>query len=380
MDLTVLREQLAKFSQDKLLPVTENADLNGEFPLDVFHEFSDLGLGAVYLPEDCGGADSLEGLFLVVEELSRVNPGFALSTMASYQLFGYNVARMGTPAQKEEFLKPLIHNRKIGCWALTEPDIGSDAVHVKTTAKKDGDDYILNGSKTFITNAPISDFFIIIANSGGEGIQSGSAFLLKKGTEGLSVSKPFKKFGHRCSPTGQIFLENVRVPVAHRLGEEGKGFFDMKHSLEIERLLVGPMVAGMLKTLIEKSVVYAYQRQQFGQPILMYQLVQEKIANMKMHLEMIEAATEKGISRLKDGQSVKTMATALKLYAAQVGTQMGLEAMQIHGGNGYTHEYGVEMFMRDAKLMEIGGGTNEMMKQILAKDVIKEVGRQYGVL
>lgn len=380
MDLDLIRQELRKLLQDKLAPVVEKTDLDGEFALDAYNAVADAGYGSIFLPEEYGGGASIDGLMIVMEEMSRVSPGFALSAMSSFQLYGYNMARLGNAQQKEKYLKPLISERKIGCWGLTEPDVGSDAVHVKTTAKKDGDDYILNGSKTFITNAPMADFFIIIANSGGEGFDSGSTFVLEKGMKGLSVSKPFKKFGHRSSPTGQVFMDNVRVSAANRLGEEGRAFYDMKHSLEIERLLVGPMVCGMLEALIEKCVTYAYSRQQFGQPILFFQMIQEKIARMRMHLEIIRAATEKGVALIKAGQPIKHISTALKIYAAKAGVDMGLEAMQLHGGNGYMHEYGVEMFMRDAKLLEIGGGTTEMMLQILAKDTIKEVGKRFGVL
>lgn len=379
MDLDLLRTQVQKLLTDKLQPVVEQCDLDGIFPIDCYNALADAGFGSIYLPEEYGGGGSLEGLMVLMEEMSRISPAFALSAMTSFQLFGYNVARLGNPSQKDKFLKPVIQNRKIGCWGLTEPDVGSDAVHIKTTAKREGDDYILNGSKTFITNAPIADFFIIIANTGGEGIKSGSAFLLDKNMPGLSVSKPFKKHGHRSSPTGQVFMDQVRVPAANLLGTEGQGFLDMKHSLEIERLLVGPMVTGMLEALIDKCVKYAYTRQQFGQPILFYQLIQEKIARMRMHLEMIQAATKIGVQKLNQGESIKHIATALKLYAGKAAVDMGSEAMQLHGGNGYMHEYGVEMFMRDAKLLEIGGGTNEMMLQILAKDTIKEVAQRNGV-
>lgn len=379
MDLNLLRDQLRKLLKEKLEPVVLDYDQSGEFPFAAYNAIADAGFGSIYLPQEYGGGGSLDGLFLVMEELSRVSPGFALSAMSSFQLYGYNVARLANTEQKEKFLKPIIEKRKIGCWALTEPDVGSDAVHIKTTAKKDGNDYIINGSKTFITNAPIADFFIVIAHTGGTGFDSGSAFLLEKGMKGLSVSQPFKKHGHRSSPTGQIYLDQVRVPATSRLGEEGRGFFDMKHSLDIERLMVGPMVCGMLEALIEKCVAYAYGRTQFGQPILHFQLIQEKIAKMRMHLEMTRAASEKGLALLLRGESVKVIATTLKLYAARAAVEMGSEAMQLHGGNGYMNEYGVEMFARDAKLLEIGGGTSEMMLQILAKETIKEVGKRFGV-
>jgi len=380
MDLDMLRDQVRKFLNEKLAPVVEAADLEMQFPLAVYQELAKAGFGGIFLPEEYGGGGSLEGLLIVMEEMSRLSPGFALSAMSSFQLFGYNVARMGTPAQKEKYLTGLTREAKLGCWGLTEPDIGSDAVHIKTTATKDGTDYILKGSKTFITNAPLADYFIIIANSGGEGFESGTAFLLDKGMEGLSVSKPFKKYGHRCSPTGQVFLDNVRVGAEQRLGEEGRAFYDMKHSLDLERFLIGPMVSGMLETLLDKCVAYAYTRQQFGQPILNFQLIQEKIARMGLALEILRALTEKGIGMIKRGENINRLATSLKLYGAKAATELGLEAMQIHGGNGYMHEYGVEMFMRDAKLLEIGGGTNEMMLQILAKHAIKSVAKKHGMM
>lgn len=385
MDLTLLRQELRKLLLEKLEPVVEQSDLDSEFPMEVYRAVAKAGYGNINLPEEYGGGESLEGLLIVMEEMSKFSPGFTLSAMASFQLFGYNIARLGTKAQKEKYLRGLNDEAKVGCWALTEPDVGSDAVHIKTTAKKEGGGYVLNGSKTFITNAPIADYFIIIANSGGNatgvgtGFNSGSAFILEKGMKGLSVSKPFKKHGHRCSPTGQIFLDQVKVPKENLLGTEGGAFPDMKHSLELERFMVGPMVLGMLETLIEKSVSYAYGRQQFGQPILFFQLIQEKIARMRMHLEMIRSATDQGVALIKAGKPATNLVTALKLYAGKAAVDMGSEAMQIHGGNGYMHEYRVEMFMRDAKLLEIGGGTNEMMLQILAKNTIKEVGKKYGV-
>lgn len=380
MDIDLLRDEVRKLLEVELKPVVEQSDLDGEFPLKAYQAIAKSGFAAVFLPEAYGGADSLDGLMVVMEEMSRLSPAFALSTFSSFQLYGYNMARLGNDAQKEKYLKTLVTEAKIGCWGLTEPDVGSDAVHIKTTATRDGDDYILNGSKTFITNAPIADFFIIIANTGGEGFASGSTFVLEKGMPGLSVSKPFKKHGHRSSPTGQVFMDQVRVPKENLLSQEGRAFPDMKHSLEIERFLTGPMVAGMLEALIEKCVTYAYGRQQFGQPILFFQLVQEKIAKMRMHLEMIRAAIDQGVRFIKEGKSITNLATALKLYAAKASVEMGSEAVQLHGGNGYMHEYGVEMFMRDAKLLEIGGGTNEMMLQILAKNAIKEIGKKAGVI
>jgi isovaleryl-CoA dehydrogenase len=371
IDEKVFRGQVRKILQDTLAPIVLDYDIKGEFAWPAYNALADAGFGAIYLPGEYGGGDSLQGLAILVEEMSELCPAFAMSMMVSYQLFGYNVARIGTKEQKEKYLNAVITDKKIGAWALTEPDIGSDAVHIKTTATKEGDEYVINGSKTFITNAPIADYFIVIANSGGKGFESGTAFILEKGMKGLSVSQPFLKHGHRGSPTGQVFLDHVRVPVSQRLGDEGKAFYDMKHSLDIERLMLGPMVIGMLKALLKKSVNYAKSREQFGQPIIQFQMIQEKLAEMKLNLEIVKALTEKGIAMLEKDQSINEVAAALKLYAGRVSVEASSQAMQIHGGNGYMHEYGVDMFLRDAKLFEIGGGTNEMMQQILAKHAIK---------
>ncbi|MCP5464739.1 MAG: acyl-CoA/acyl-ACP dehydrogenase [Deltaproteobacteria bacterium] len=373
MDHDILRQELKKFVVKHLEPVALEADEKGVFPMEVYQAFCETGFGAVFLPEEFGGAASLKGLFIVMEELSRVSPAFALATMSSFQLFGYNICKIGTDAQKEKYLKGIVSDKKIGAWALTEPDTGSNAVGIETSAKKDGDDYIIKGSKTFITNAPIADYFIVITRTGGEGFDCASAFIVEREMKGVAVSEPFKKHGHRSSPTGQVFFDDVRVSKDQMLGQEGRGFYDMKHSLDIERVLVGPMVLGMLKGLLHKCVNYAAGRIQFGKPILTYQLIQEKIAKMRTHIELIEACNEQALVQYEQGKSLKNLATALKLHAGRASVEMGSEAMQILGGNGYMHEYGVEMFARDAKLLEIGGGTTEMMLQIMAKEAVRDV-------
>lgn len=372
MDLKLIREQVRKLLREKLASVALSCDHAHEFPWEAYNALADSGLAAMNLPQAYGGADDLEGFCVVIEEMSKISPAFALSVMVNYQLFGHNIARLGNPPQKEKYLKAIVTERKIGCWALTEPDVGSDAIHIKTTAKKKGTDYVLKGSKTFISNSPIADYFIVIALTGREGFDAATAFILEKGMKGLTVSQPFKKHGHRASPTGQIFLDDVKVSEQNILGAVGQGFSDMKHSLDLERFLLGPMVMGMLKALLEKSVSYAASREQFGQPIITYQLIQEKIARMRMNLEIMQALVDKGISLIKAGKNFHTLANSLKLYAGRMCVDMASEAMQILGGNGYMHEYGVEMFMRDAKLFEIGGGTNEMMLKVLAKQAMKE--------
>ena len=246
-EIQQIRTSIKDFARKELLPVAEKVDDLEQFPIEVFKKLAQTKLHIVNLPEEYGGAESLFALSIVAEELSRVDPGFTLSVLASSQLFGYNVLRLGNQEQKERYLKPLANQGKIGCWALTEPDTGSNAVGIQTRASKKGDAYYVTGSKTFITNAPIADFFIIIARESGEGIEGGTAFVLERSHPGLDLSAPLKKMGHRTSPTGQIFLHDCKIPASQVLGRPGKAFFDMKHSLDLERLGFMGMGLGMIK-------------------------------------------------------------------------------------------------------------------------------------
>ena len=370
-ELQEIKKLARDFAQKELLPVVARHEESETFAMEVYRKLTQTKLHVLNLPETFGGADSLYALTLVAEELGRVDPGFVLSVMASSQLFGYNVLRLGTAEQKERYLKALADENKIGAWALTEPDTGSDAVGIKTRAVKEGDSYRLTGSKTFITNAPIADYFIILARESGEGIEGGTAFLLERGHPGMEVSTPLKKMGHRTSPTGQIFFQDCKVPARQVLGRPGKAFFDMKHSLDLERLGFMGIGMGMMKECLERAAHYSLTRKQFGRPIAEFQLVQEHLAKMAAQVELLETYLENGFRRHAEGKSIHYEAAILKAIGADMCLDVTNRAVQILGGNGYMREYVVERLMRDARLFPIGGGTTEINLLIIAREVLK---------
>lgn len=370
-ELESVRELARTFAHKELAPHVLELDDKEEFPLEAYQKLVKTKLHILNFPERFGGADSLLGLAVVAEELSRVDPGFTLSVMASSQLFGFNLLRLGTPEQKERYLRAIAEEGKLGCWALTEPDTGSNAVGIETRAVKEGNRYRLNGSKTFITNAPIADFFIILAREFGDGIEGGTAFIVERSQAGLGLSKPLKKMGHRTSPTGQIFLNNCVVPLSQVLGTAGKAFLDMKHSLDVERLGFMGIGLGIMKECLKLSVDYAKNRKQFGKAIAEYQLVQEHLAEMAVRVDLVQAYIEKGFSLYQANKTIHYEAAVMKVAGAQMCVEVAERAVQIFGGNGYMREYKVEKFLRDARLFPIGGGTTEMNKLIVARELLK---------
>jgi alkylation response protein AidB-like acyl-CoA dehydrogenase len=326
-----------------------------------------------------GGAEIDPFLMLLfIKELTRVSPSFALSLAAHLGLCGQTILSKGTSDQLEKYALPLISFEKFGCWGLTEPDAGSDAFALKTTAKPDGDYYVLNGSKTFITNAPYADIFVIVAKiDRGEGTKADKRlvypFVMEKGTPGLSVSKPMKKMGMKGSPTGEIFLSDVRLHKDQLLGKKEKAGRDQaKETLSGEREGSPAMAWGIIERCLEDCVKYSIERKQFGKPIAEFQLMQEKIAKMYVALENVKNHAFKQAWAMKEGKTSLKDACAAKYYCATAAVEVGLEAIQLMGGYGYVREYHVEMLMRDAKLIGIGGGTNEIQLLNIAKEIFKE--------
>jgi alkylation response protein AidB-like acyl-CoA dehydrogenase len=295
-------------------------------------------------------------------EMCRVNPGFALSFGASLGLFGRNVAQRATPEQRERWVPPVLRGEKIGCWCLTEPEAGSDALGaMRTTARRDGGHYVLRGSKTFITNAPHADYFLIYAKN-EEGLVQ--AFLAERGMPGLETSQPFAKMGMKSSPTGAVYLEDLRVPAENLLGG---GIADRDHvrkSLSSERVGLAVMSYGIAERCFEIALEYAKTRVQGGKPIATYQLIQQRLARMYVGL-----SNARRIVYAKGDMSTLD-ACAGKLYVAEIGTAIAMDAIHILGGNGYMEEYVVERLARDAKLVEIGGGTTEIQILTIARHLL----------
>jgi len=320
-----------------------------------------------------GGSLGDAGMMAMVSiELTRVCPGFMLAFGASLGLAGGAIMSRGTLAQKQRFALPILLLEKIGAWGMTEPGAGSDAFgSMRTTARRDGDHFILNGQKTFITNAPYCDIAVIYAKIDA-GIQ---AFIVEKGTPGLSFGPPMDKMGMHSSPTGEIFLSDVRVPADQLLGGEAKDpakdqARDVFHN---ERTSMVPMCLGMIERCLEDSIAYAKERETWGKKIADYQLIQDKLARMYMHRENVRNLLFRTLEKqqLKVGIS-QAEASAMKLYCARAATESALEAIQIMGGNGYMREYHVEMLMRDAKLLQIGGGTDEIQIVTIARQLLRD--------
>lgn len=318
---------------------------------------------------------------IMAVELSRHCPGYLMSFGASVGLAGGAIMARGTFEQKRRFALPLFTLEKIGSWCMTEPGAGSDAFgSMATTARRDGDVYVLNGEKTFITNAPYADVFVVYAKldrgDGKKGPRPMHAFLVERGTPGLETSKPMRKMGMQASPTGQVFLSDVRVPRSQLLGEteeRGEAREQARDVFHGERTGILPMALGIIERCLEDSIRYARERQQFGHPIGEYQLIQEKLARMFVARENVRNLffkllyTQKNKLRLSMAE-----ACACKLYAARLATETAMEAVQIMGGNGYMQEFAVERLARDAKLLQIGGGTDEIQIITIAKHLLRE--------
>jgi len=323
-----------------------------------------------------GGGDPLMA-FVFVKEICRVSPSLALLLTGQLALAANTIVSRGTSDQIERYGLPLFRFDKQGCWGLTEAEAGSDAFALRTTAVPDGDAYVLNGSKTFITNAPDAEIFVIWAHiDRGEGSRADKRliypFVMEKGISGLTVSRPMHKMGMCGSPTGEIFLDDVRVPAEQLLGKREKtGREEAKESLSGEREGAPAMAWGIIERCLDDSLEYACTRKQFGRYLIEYQLIQEKIAKMYMHLENVRNLAFKQAWAMKEGKSREEDYTIAKYYASTAACEAASEAVQLMGGYGYTREYHVERLFRDAKLIGIGGGTQEIQMLNCCKALVQ---------
>jgi acyl-CoA dehydrogenase len=318
---------------------------------------------------------------IVAIELSRVCPGFCLAFGASLGLAGGAIMAKGTFAQKQKYALPILIGEKVGAWSMTEPGAGSDAFGaMATVARRDGEGFVLSGQKTFITNAPFADTFVVyakIAETDGDDVRHRPihAFVVERGAAGLTTSKPMEKMGMHASPTGEVFLSDVRVEKSQLLGEKEKdpsreSARDVFHG---ERTGMVPMCLGIIERCLEDSLEYAKQRKTWGKPIADYQLVQDKLARMYVHRENVRNLLFKQFEKThKKARITMAEACATKLYCGRAATECALEAIQIMGGNGYMREYHVEMLMRDAKLLQIGGGTDEIQIVTIARQLLQD--------
>ena len=368
-----LKDSVRKFLARELDPVTREFDEKQKFPADVLKKAAALGFVGPHLPVEYGGSGDIWAKAIIYEATTYHNLGFNLSMNASDLLFANNIAKFGTPEQKAKYLPPITAGEKMGCFCLTEPEAGSDALSMKTSWRKDGDHYIINGSKTFITNAPIGDFFLVHTRAiGSTRLEGGCAFVLERGTPGLETGPSFDKLGCRCSPTGEVFMQDVRVSADHLLGKEGQGLKLLLDSLDVERALTPFSSIGVAQACLDAAVKYAKERRQFGKAIADFQMIKEKIAEMAMELDLARTYGYKLIWLVTQKKRITKEAAMLKLFASKMVNKAATEALQIFGGYGYMKEYPVERYFRDARVLEIGAGTSEVQKLVISREVLNE--------
>lgn len=369
----LVRRTTRKFAEKELGPIAQEIDEQERFPIEVYRKAGQNGLIGSTIPEEYGGggADLLTNA-LVKEELCRVAAGFGMSVNMCTTNFCFLISKYGTEEQKRTFIPPVLQGKALAAFCLTEPGAGSDALSIKTVYESAGKGFRIRGSKTFITNAPLADYFMVVTRkAGSRGTQGGTLFILERGMPGLSTGKPFKKMGMRCSPTGEVFFDQVEAGPRNVLGGEGRGFQIMFEILDEERILGASTALGIGQACLETAVHYARERIQFGKPIASFQMVRNLLAEMATRLDITRTYTYALCPLVDKGVKITKEAAIAKYYASTMAVRLGLDAVQVLGGYGYMREYPVERYMRDAKLLEIGGGTSEIQKLIIARELLR---------
>ena len=369
----LLKKTVRDFAESEMLPHVREWDEKQEFPRDVFTKLGALGLMGVVWPAEYGGSGlTTLDYAIVMEELSRVDAGVALSVAAHNSLCSGHIFLAGTDEQKRRFLTPLARGEKVGCWGLTENNAGSDAGGTRTTAVRAGDGWVLNGSKTFITNGRVADTAVVMAVTDREKGKKGiSAFIVERGTKGFRAGKKEDKLGVRSSDTSELVLEDCRIPAGNLLGAEGHGFIDTLRILDRGRIGIAAFSVGIAQACLEASMRYSRERRQFGHPIAEFQAVQFKIADMATRVDAARLLTWRAAFLRDSGKEHTAESSMAKLYASEMSVQAALDAVQIHGGYGYVKEYPVERYLRDSKLGTIGEGTSEVQRLVIARELLK---------
>ncbi|MHC1718468.1 MAG: acyl-CoA dehydrogenase family protein [Acidaminococcaceae bacterium] len=369
-DQLELQEMVREFVEKEITPFAGEMDRNNEAMPGLMEKAADMGLLNLIVPEEYGGPglDSVT-VAMIYEELGKGCAGIATS-MAANSLASYPILLSGTEEQKVEHCN-LLNEGGLAAFALTEPNAGSDAGGVATTAVKDGDNYILNGTKAFITNAGIADTFLVFANTRKSGgIRGLTAFIVPKGTPGFKVGKKEDKMGIRPSNTCELILQDVVIPAKNRVGREGEGFRIAMTTLDSARPFVGAVSVGLAQAALDVAVKYAKERKQFGQPIASFQMIQAMVADMAIKVETARLMVQKVCWMRDQGMNFTKEAAMAKCYAADVAMQVTTDAVQIMGGYGYSREYPVEKMMRDAKIMQIYEGTNQIQRLVIANKIL----------
>jgi len=366
-----IREAIRDFATREIAPKAHAVDQEARFPIETFKELGKLGYLGLPIGAEYGGAGAdYRSYVIAVEEIARACGSTGLSYAAHVSLGSNPIYMFGTEAQKKKYLPKLATGEHIGCWALTEPGTGSDASSQKTTAKRVGDHYVLNGTKQFITNATDADTAIIMAMTDKEkGSKGISSFIVEKGTPGFFVSKVEKKLGMRGSPTASLTFEDCKIPAENIIGAEGEGYKQALQTLGGGRLSIGALALGIAQACVDASIVYAKQREAFGQPIGKFQMIQSFLADMHTQVSAARLMLYHAAYLKDHHKSVILEGSQAKLYASEVASKVANMCVQIHGGYGYIVDFPAERFLRDAKLCEIGEGTSEIQRLVIARQL-----------
>lgn len=375
-DHIAIRKTVREFAETEIAPGARERDENSEFPAEIVKKLAQLGMSGVCSPIEYGGSglDYLS-FTIIIEELARVDASVAVIISVTNTLSGFPLKRFGTDEQKKKYLTPLSTGEKLGAYSLSEAQAGSDASNLACMAVRDGEDYVLNGVKNFVTNGGNADIIILFAKTDKEKGKKGiSTFIIEKGMPGFSVGKIEKKLGIRSSDTVELVFEECRVPAANRLGEEGEGFKIAMTTLDYGRVGIGAQALGIAQGAMERAIAYSLEREQFGKKINEFQAIQFKISDMAVEIDASRLLLYRAAWMQDRGEKFTAESAMAKLFASQTAMKTANQAVQIFGGYGYMREFEIERFMRDAKITEIYEGTSEIQKIVIARETLRKYG------
>lgn len=372
-DQVMMQKMVKEFAEQKLAPSVEERDEKHEFSRELYDEMAEMGLAGIYFPEEYGGAGSDYLSYIVaVEELAKIDPGMSITLSGSVSLGANPIAEFGTEEQKQKYLVPIAEGTKLGAFGLTEANAGTDAAGQQTIAVLDGDHYIVNGSKMFITNGGSAEIYVVFAMTDkSKGTKGITAFILDTDMAGFTFGKKENKLGIHTSQTMELVFQNVKVPVANRLGKEGEGFKIAMMTLDGGRIGVAAQALGIAEGALENAIKYSKERVQFGKAISKFQAISFKLADMSTRIEAARGLVYKAAANKQDGKSYSVEAAMAKMYASDTAMYVTTEAIQIYGGYGYSEEYPVARLFRDAKITQIYEGTNEVQRMVVSGALLR---------
>lgn len=373
-DQELIRQTVREFCQKEVMPQARHIDQTGEYPRQIVRRMGELGLLGMFVSPEYGGAGSDHVSFgLTAEELTRASATCSVIWGANTSLTCGPIFQWGTEEQKRGLLPKLCSGEFLGAYALTEPQAGSDAAGLRTTATREGDEYVLQGQKTFITNGSVADLILVFAtldpSKGHRGI---TAFLVRKGAPGLNIGEDFEKMGLHGSPTSQLLFDDCRVPVENRLGEEGEGFKIAMATLDTGRIMAAAGSVGIARGCLEESLAYAKERRAFGKPIAEHEAIQFMLADMATRIEAGRLLYLRAAHLKDQGKRFTREASMAKVFCSEMAMDAAIKGVQIHGGNGYITDYNVERYFRDVKIFEIFEGTSEIQRMVIARELLAE--------